>query len=89
MRIPKRCEPSQFLLRWLMVKTLEKAIAEVSRLPDSDQEEIGRQILSHVEKLKWLRTEIDKGIKSLDRGEGQELDMDELLRDLNQRHGKE
>lgn len=44
-----------------MVKTFEQAIAEVARLPDSDQEQIGRKILSHVEKLRQLRGEIDKG----------------------------
>jgi hypothetical protein len=46
-----------------MVRTLEKAIAEVSNLPDADQEQIGRQLLSHVEKLRQLRAEIDKGIR--------------------------
>ena len=34
-----------------MVRTLEQAIAEISRLPDADQEQIGRKLLSHVEKL--------------------------------------
>jgi hypothetical protein len=32
-----------------MVKTLEQAIAQLSRLPDADQEQIGRKLLSHVE----------------------------------------
>jgi hypothetical protein len=45
-----------------MVKTLETAIDEVARLPDADQEQIGRQLLAHVEKLRQLRAEIDKGI---------------------------
>jgi hypothetical protein len=46
-----------------MVRTLEKAIAEVSNLPDADQEQIGQQLLSHVEKLRRLRAEIDKGAR--------------------------
>jgi hypothetical protein len=33
----------------LMVKTLEQAIAQLSRLPDANQEQIGRKLLSHVE----------------------------------------
>src|SRR5437660_12121316 len=37
-----------------MVRTLEQAIARISRLPDIDQEEIGRKLLSHVEKLDAL-----------------------------------
>ena len=71
-----------------MVKTLDKAIAEISNLPEPAQEETGRQLLSYVEKLRWLRSEIDKGIKALDAGEGRELDLDEFLRDIHRQHGK-
>jgi hypothetical protein len=71
-----------------MVKTLEIAIAEVANLPDADQEEIGRQLLSHVEKLRQLRAEIDKGIRSLDAGEGKPLDIEDFIRELNERHGR-
>src|SRR3972149_3317253 len=55
-----------------MVKALEQAIAEVERLPAEDQEQIGRTLLSHVEKLRALRAEIDKGIRSLEAGQGRE-----------------
>ena len=71
-----------------MVKSLEKAIAEISNLPDADQEEIGQRLLSHVEKLRQLRTEIDKGIRSLDAGEGMPLDVEDFLRRENERHGR-
>jgi hypothetical protein len=71
-----------------MVRTLEIAIAEVSNLPDADQEQIGPRLLSHVEKLRQLRTEIDKGIRSLDAGEGKPLDIDGFLRSKNERHGR-
>ncbi|HET7680100.1 MAG TPA: hypothetical protein VFK79_08220 [Xanthobacteraceae bacterium] len=70
-----------------MVKTLEQAIAEVANLPAADQEKIGRQLLSHVEKLRALRAEIDKGIHSLDAGQGRELNIDDLIRQKNKRHG--
>ena len=70
-----------------MVRTLEQAIAQISRLPDADQEQIGRKLLTHVEKLKALRSEIDKGIQSLDEGKGRALDMEDFLRDKNSRHG--
>ena len=63
-----------------MVKALEQAIAEVAALPDSDQEQIGRQLLSHVEKLRRLREEFDKGIQSLDAGKGRPVDIDEFIR---------
>ncbi len=71
-----------------MVKSLERAIAEVANLPEADQEQIGRRLLSHVEKLRQLRAEIDKGIRSLDAGEGEPLDLDEFLRQVNERHGR-
>ena len=64
-----------------MVKTLEQAIAEVQRLPDEDQEKIGRTLLSHIEKLRALRTEIDKGLRSLDAGQGRESSIDDFLRE--------
>jgi hypothetical protein len=70
-----------------MVRTLEQAIAQISRLPDADQENIGRRLLSHVEKLNSLRGEIDKGIGSLDAGEGGALNIEDFLRDKNSRHG--
>jgi hypothetical protein len=70
-----------------MVRTLEQAIAQISRLPDADQEQIGRRLLSHVEKLNALRGEIDKGIGSLDAGEGRTVNIEDFLSDKNSRHG--
>jgi hypothetical protein len=71
-----------------MVKILEQAIAEVAVLPDADQELIGRQLLTHIEKLRQLRAEIDKGIRSLDAGEGKPLDIEEFLRRENEGYGR-
>jgi hypothetical protein len=71
-----------------MSKMLEEAMAEISALPEEDQEEIGRGLLSHVEKLRRLRIEIDKGIRSLERGEGRPLDMEEFIRQAHARHGR-
>lgn len=68
------------MLQCSMVKTLEQAIGEVVNLPDADQEQIGRKLLSHVEKLRELRADIDKGIRSLDAGEGTPLDIEEFIR---------
>ena len=68
-----------------MMKALEQAIAEIAALSDADQEQIGQQLLSHVEKLRQLRREIDKGIRSLDAGEGKPLDIERLLAERNAR----
>jgi hypothetical protein len=70
-----------------MVKTLEQAIAEVTNLPDADQEQIGRKLLSHVEKLRQLRVEIDKGIRALDVGQAGELNIEDFIRQKNKQHG--
>jgi len=72
-----------------MVKALERAIAEVTSLPDSDQEQIGQRLLSHVEKLRHLRAELDTGVRSLDAGGGRELDIEQFLAEARARHGRE
>ena len=70
-----------------MTKKLKEAMDEASNLPEADQEKIGQDLLSHVEKLQRLRGEIDKGLHSLDAGEGRELNIQEFIRHANARHG--
>jgi len=70
-----------------MGKSLERALAEVVNLPEADQEQIGRQLLSHIEKLRQLRTDVDRGIRALDAGKGKPLDLDDFLRQKNKRRG--
>jgi hypothetical protein len=69
-----------------MVKALEQAIAEIATLPDAEQEKIGRRLLSHMQKLRRLREEIDKGIRSLEAGAGERL---EIAQFLDQQHGRD
>ena len=71
-----------------MMKTLEQALAHVAILPEEDQEQIGRQLLSHIRKLRQLRADIDQGIRSLEASEGKPLDIEEFLAELNERHGR-
>ena len=71
-----------------MVKTLERAIAEVANLPEAAQEKIGQELLAHVERLRNLRTDITSGIQSLDAGAGRELDTEERLRRAREQHGR-
>ncbi len=72
-----------------MIKMLERAFAEIATLPEPDQEQIGRQLLSHVEKLRRLREELDKGVRSLDAGRGEPLDIEAFLAEQNARNGEE
>jgi len=71
-----------------MVEILEQAIAEIEALPAKDQEQIGLQLLSHIEKLRHLREELDKGLRSLTAGEGKPLDIEEFLTEQNARYGE-
>ena len=72
--------PQAICYNGAMVKTLEQAIAAVARLPAEDQEQIGRTLLSHVEKLRALRAEIDQVLASLDAGQGRESSIDDFIR---------
>jgi hypothetical protein len=48
---------------------------------------IGRRLLSHMRKLRRLREEIDKGLRSLEAGEGKPLDIAEFLDQQHARNG--
>jgi hypothetical protein len=71
-----------------MTKTLEKALAKVANLPKSDQDHIGRELMSHVRKLHKLRRDLEKGIRSLDAGKGKPLDIEDFLKRARKRYGK-
>ena len=69
-----------------MVKTLEIAIGKAAALPEAAQEQLGRELLERIETPKNLRAQIETGIGELDTGLGEELDVEELLRQLHQEH---
>jgi hypothetical protein len=69
-----------------MTKVFEEAIEEVTNLPDADQEQIGHDLLVHVEKLRHLRTDLDRGIKSLEAGEGKSVDIEDVIRRSRDRY---
>ena len=71
-----------------MIRVLKEAIDEVAALPESDQEQIGRELLLHVEKIRALRADLQAGIDSLDADRGKELDMDDVIRRACARHAK-
>ena len=70
-----------------MTKALKDAMAEITRLPEATQEKIGEDLLLHLDKLRRLRAKIEKGIESLDRGEGRELDIEDVIRRARAKHG--
>ena len=64
----------------LMVKVLEEAVAKITALPETDQEQIGRELLEHVEKLRSLRADLQAGIDSLNTGRSQELVVGDVIK---------
>lgn len=69
-----------------MTKVLREAIAKVEALPEAAQEHIARGLISYVDKLNALRAEIEIGAKQLDAGEGRELNIEDFLRRMRERH---
>jgi hypothetical protein len=63
-----------------MTKLLQEAMDKVSTLPEATQQSIAEDLIAHVESVEHLRDELHKGIASLDRGEGQELDIEQVIR---------
>jgi len=70
-----------------MTKLLEEAMARVATLPEEAQEKIGEELIAHVEKVKRLRSELQKGVSSLDLGEGKELDIHEVIVRARRQYG--
>ena len=57
-----------------MVKILELAIRKASNLPEAA--------------LEHLRTEIEAGLRELDGGLGEEIDIEEIIRQAHEEHAK-
>jgi len=71
-----------------MAKTIEKAIEEIAQLPEEDQEKIGRGLLSHIEKLRRLRADLQRGIDQLDAGQGAALDIETFIARMRLQYGE-
>ena len=72
-----------------MTKLLEQAIEIVSTLPEADQDRIAKELIYYVDKLMALRADVEVGIRQLDAGEGRELNIDDLLREIHEKHHKQ
>jgi hypothetical protein len=71
-----------------MVKTLERALAEAAKLPKAEQEQIGKELLAHISKLRSLREDLQKGIDSLAAGRGKTLKVEDLIARAHKRHAE-
>lgn len=71
-----------------MVKTLELALAKAASLPEATQEQIARELLERIDALAGLRAAIEAGLRELDDGEGEELDIEEFLAQIRKENGQ-
>jgi hypothetical protein len=69
-----------------MVKTLELAITKAATLPEAAQEQLGRELLERIDALAELRSEIEIGLRELDAGLGEELDIEDVIRQARDEH---
>ena len=71
-----------------MVKTLEIALTKAADLPEAAQERLGRDLLERIDQLARLRADVQLGLAELDAGLGEELDIEDLIRELHSEHGQ-
>jgi hypothetical protein len=71
-----------------MTNALREAMEEAANLPEAAQEKIGEDLMIHIEKLRRLRAKLDKGIASLERGEGRELDIEDVIQRARAQYGR-
>jgi len=71
----------------MVARSVELAVTALASLPERDQDRMGRQLLTYIERLLQLRAEIDKGSGSFEAGAGEALDIEDFLHRQNERHG--
>lgn len=62
-----------------MSKALQLAMTKAAALPEAAQEQLGRELLERIETLNELRAAIEVGVRQLDVGIGQELDIEAFI----------
>lgn len=71
-----------------MTKTLQVAISKATALPEAAQEELGREMLERIDALAELRAAIGVAVRQFEAGEGEELDIEAVIREARLQHGK-
>jgi hypothetical protein len=71
-----------------MVKSLELAMTKAAALPEVAQERLGRELLERIDALASLRADIGVGLAELDAGLGQELDIEDVIREARRDHDR-
>jgi hypothetical protein len=69
-----------------MVKILELAISKAAELPEAAQEQLGRELLERLDSLAELRAELEIGVRELDAGRGESLDIEDVITQARKEH---
>jgi predicted transcriptional regulator len=69
-------------------KSPKEVLVAAELLPEEGQDQIAAERENRGDKLRELRAEIELGIRQLDAGEGRELDIEEFLREMHEKHRK-
>jgi hypothetical protein len=71
-----------------MVKTLELAMSKAAGLWEAAQEQLGLELLERMDALADLRAEIEIGLRELDAGLGEDLDIEDLTREARDEYAR-
>lgn len=63
-----------------MIKMLELAFSKAASLPEATQEQLGRELLERIDALTALRAQIEIAVRQMDAGMGEELDIEEFIK---------
>jgi hypothetical protein len=69
-----------------MVKTLELAISKAVALPEAAQEQLGREMIERIAALAELRAAIEIGVRELDGGKGEPLEIEDVIGQARKEH---
>ncbi|SDR61770.1 hypothetical protein SAMN05519103_07611 [Rhizobiales bacterium GAS113] len=72
----------------MTAKTLALAIDKANALPEAAQEQIGRELLERIDSLAGLRAAIEDGLRELDAGKGEPLDIEDVIRQARAEHAR-
>ena len=71
-----------------MTKTLELALSKAAGLPETAQEQLGRELLERIDMLSRLRADLEIGLNELDKGLGTEIQIADIIRQARSEHGQ-
>jgi hypothetical protein len=83
---PLAIQPAKNDILAFMVKTLELAMSKAANLSEAAQEQLGREMLERIDALAELRAEIEVGLRELNAGLGEELDIEDIIRRARSDH---